>query len=303
MTQPDADGERRDRDSDVTTDVAFEDGAHEGLTRRVATSGVQTLDRAAAIFNAFSSRQPALGVTEISARTGLSTSTSFRLLNSLQHNGLLRQTADRRYVLGPVFLQLAHLAATHAVLREVALPTMIALRDRGEETVGLHELSGTSDRVTILQAESRLALRRTYTDLGRPIPLPQGAPGKALLAFLPQWRQEAVLTGPLETVTPTTITDVTVLRQQLVETRRVGFAISLGERTLGISSVAAPIWDQTGHPVACLSISAPDLRMKMARCKELGEMVKVSAWEVSELLGASPVVVAETKRHAAKSDH
>ncbi len=264
-------------------------------------SGVQTIDRSAAILYAFSSRQPSLGVTEVAAKTGLSTSTAFRLLSALQHNGLLRQTPDRRYVLGAGFLQLAHLAATHAVLRDIAQPAMNTLRDEGEETVGLHELSGKSDRVTIAQAESRLALRRTYTDLGTPVPLPQGAPGKALLAFLPPSQQAAVLSGPLERVTPATITAPATLRQQLADVRRTGYAISLGERTAGTCAVAAPIWDQTAQPVACLSISAPEQRMPMTRCRELGELVKSTAWEISELLGADPAVVAETTRRAAET--
>lgn len=260
------------------------------------TARVQTIDRSATILNAFSSKQPCLGVTEIAAAAGLSTSTAFRLLNALELNGLLHRTADRRYVLGPLFLQLAHVAATHAVFRDIAQPVMNALRDKVEETVGLHELSGATGRVTIAQAESRLALRRTYTDMGRPVPLPQGAPGKALLAFLPSHQQQTVLSGPLERITPTTITDAETLRKELAEIRRMGYAVSVGERTAGVRAVAAAIWDHTAQPVGCLSISAPEVRMHKARCQELGEHVKSAAWEISDLLGANPIAVDETKR-------
>lgn len=261
-------------------------------------SGVQTIDRVTAILSTFSHRKPALGVTEIATATGLSTSTAHRLLAALQDNGFVRQTDDRRYVLGPLLLRLAHVAATHAGLRDAALPAMRDLRDRVEETVGLHELVDNRDRITIAQAESRLALRRTYTDLGSPIPLPQGAPGKVLLAYLSAQRQEAILAGPLVRVTPETIIDRTVLRGQLSEIRRIGYAISLGERTLGIRSVAAPIWDHTGQPIACLSISAPELRMPSARCHELGELVKQASWEVSVSLGATDIAVTQTRRDA-----
>jgi len=250
-------------------------------------SGVQSIDRITAILGSFTRQQPALGVTEIAHETGFATSTVHRLLAALEHNKLVRRTGDRRYVLGPLLLQLAHAAATHATLRDAALPLMSALRDRVEETVGLHERAGTANRVTIAQAESRLALRRTYTDLGTPVPLPQGAPGKALLAFLPLTRQEEVLREPLEAVTGATITDPEILRDQLTETRRAGYSISLGERTPGIRSAAAPIWDHTGQPIACLSISAPELRMPLDRCHELGLLVRHAAWEVSELMGAT----------------
>ena len=88
-------------------------------------------------------------------------------------------------LLGPLVLQLAHKEVSHNMLRDTAMPKMRQLRDETKETVGLHELSGQHDRITIAQAESPLALRRIYTDLGTRIPLPQGAAGKALLAFLP----------------------------------------------------------------------------------------------------------------------
>jgi IclR family acetate operon transcriptional repressor len=168
---------------------------------------------------------------------------------------------------------------------------MLELRDRVDETVGLHELAGLRDRVTVAQAESRHPLRRTYTDLGTPVPLPQGAPGKALLAFLPPEQQQTVLNGELAAVTAATITDPEVLRSQLEETRQTGYSISLGERTPGIRSVAAAIWDHTGHPIACISISAPEIRMPLDRCHELGLMTKQAAWSVSELMGATPSLV------------
>ena len=259
-----------------------------------AGSGVQSIDRATTILEAFSYTRPTLGVTEISSATGLATSTVHRLLTALEHNRLVRRAGDRSYALGPLLLQLAHQAATHASLRDVAMPAMQELRDAVEETVGLHELVGPMDRATIAQAESRLALRRTYTDLGVPVPLPQGAPGKALLAFMPETQQERILTGPLERVTEATITDPKKIRTQLQEVRRLGYAISLGERTPGIRSVAAPIWDHTGQAAACLSISAPELRAPVERCKEFGALVKEAAWKISEILGATVSVVAST---------
>jgi Transcriptional regulator len=118
------------------------------------------------------------------------------------------------------------------------------------------------------------------------------------LAFLPHEQQETILTGPLARVTSETITDPAAIRPQLAEIRSTGYSISLGERTEGIRSVAAPIWDHAGQPVACLSISAPELRMQLARCHELGRLVKQAAWEVSELLGATVAAVAQTRLKA-----
>ena len=63
-------------------------------------SDVQSIDRAVLILRCFTARTPRLGITEIARATGLSTSTTHRLLASMQANRLVRQGPDRRYALG-----------------------------------------------------------------------------------------------------------------------------------------------------------------------------------------------------------
>ena len=264
-------------------------------------SGLQTIDRATLVLRAFSPARPWLGVTELASIIGLSTSTTFRLVAAMQQNGLLRQSDDRKYGLGPLLVRIAHHALTDDRLREAARPVMEKLRDQVEETVGLHELVGSTHRITVAQAESRQALRRTYTDLGTPIPLPQGAPGKVLLAFLPASLQEAVLSVPLDQVTKSTITKPDKLRSELGKIRQNRYAVSLGERTIGIRSVAAAIWAGEGAPVACLSISAPEMRMDNSRCQVLGEVVREAADQVSSDLGVEPGTIEAAVRIAAPS--
>lgn len=250
--------------------------------------GVQSIDRAVAILRCFDARRPDLGISDIARITGLSTSTAHRLLASMQSNRLVRQTTDRRYALGPLLVQLARNGGLPTTLRDAALPAMRQLRERADETVGLHELLATGERAVIEQVESRQPLRRTYTEFGVPLPLPHGSPGKAMLAFRPVAIQEAVLAVPLEAATQTTITDPAVLRHQLVTIRSRGYAMSLAERTPGIRTVAAPIFDHTGDVIGCLSLSAPEMRIPVDRMEELGELVRVTAWSVSEVLGATP---------------
>ncbi|MQA06671.1 MAG: helix-turn-helix domain-containing protein [Streptosporangiales bacterium] len=259
--------------------------------------GVQSIDRAASILRSFSAKTPTLGISDIARKTGLSTSTTHRLLVAMQHNQLVRQTADRRYALGPLLLQLARSGAVAPSLREAALPAMTALRDAEEETVGLHMLLPDDERVVVDQVESHHPLRRTYTELGVPIPLPYGAPGKILVAFLEPDRKEAILRRPLRKVTPATMVDAGALRVETEEARRTGYALSYAERTPGIHTVAAAIFDHTGAVVGCLSLTGPEIRMPAARLRTLGPRVRASAWAVSELLGARDELV--RARHAA----
>ena len=65
--------------------------------------------------------------------------------------------------------------------------------------------------------------------MGLTAPLHVGAPGKALMAFLPADERERVLaTLTLEPLTPETITDLDALRAELDRTRVRGYAVSIG---------------------------------------------------------------------------
>jgi IclR family transcriptional regulator, acetate operon repressor len=252
--------------------------------------GVQSIDRAAAILRCLAEHRTDLTLSEIARATGLTTSTVHRLLAAMQHNQLVRQSRDRRYAPGPLLVQLARGGGSTS-LREAAMPAMVSLRDEVEETVGLHSLLSGTERVVVDQAESHHPLRRTYTKLGMPIPLPYGAPGKVLCAWLAPSRCEAILSHEIQPLTPTTVTDPDVLRGELDDVRRRGYAVSYAERTPGIRSVAAPLFDHEGAITGCMSVSGPEMRMPDERLHVLGWHLRAAAWSVSEVLGATREVV------------
>lgn len=262
--------------------MAFETNASPKRPRTV-----QSIDRASAILRCFVERRSELTLSDISRATGLTTSTVHRLLAAMRQNHLVRQTPDRRYAPGPLLVQLVRGGTVTTTLREAAMPALTRLRDEVEETVGLHSLLPTDERVVVDQVESHHPLRRTYTELGVPIPLPYGAPGKVLCAWLPPARRDAVLACEIAPMTPTTVTDTDVLRAQIAEVRTHGYALSFAERTPGIRSVAAPVFDHHGAITGCLSISGPQMRMPTARMQALGAELSEAAWTVSEVLGAT----------------
>lgn len=270
------------------TDRGAPSGApEEGRDDRPARSSVQSIDRAVAILRCFDSRHPSLGISEIARTTGLSTSTTHRLLLAMTANRLLAQAPDRRYRPGPLLVQLGRSGAVPSTLKGAALPFMTSLRDEVDETVGLHELLPTGERVVVDQVESRQELRRHYTDIGVPIPISHGAPGKAILSTLPWARQARVLTTPIEPVTDRTVTDPARLSEELALIRRRGWAGSDSERTPGIRAVAAPVFDHTGHAVGAIGLSVPTVRMDDDRAEQLGRRCSEVAWDVSETLGAT----------------
>lgn len=254
-----------------------------------ARQSVQAIDRAVAIMSVFSRARPVAGVSEIAALTALSRSTVHRILASLANHGLVTQLPrSTDYCLGPRLLGLAETARGRLSLELHAEPAMTALRDATGETVALHILDATPARRTIAQVESVHALRRTYTDIGAPLPPHQGAPGKVLLAFAEEPLQKRVLSGDLRSAVTKSKIDVDVLHAELAEIRAKGYALSLEERVPGVVGLAVPVRDHTGTVVAALSVSVPALRAGMAELEAIAPRAVEAAGELSAQLGFHP---------------
>jgi DNA-binding IclR family transcriptional regulator len=138
----------------------------------------------------------------------------------------------------------------------MAQPILHELVEATRETSTLSIRSGWT-RVYIDQETPPTDIRMSV-QLGHPYPLHAGSSSKALLAFLDPEEQEAYLaTGPLERRTASTITDPETLREELRLVRERGYARSLGERQDDAASVAAPVLDHRGRPIAAVSVCGP----------------------------------------------
>jgi IclR family acetate operon transcriptional repressor len=247
---------------------------------------VQSFDRAVAILDAFTAERSELGVSQIARITGLKRSTVHRLLVTLRRHELVQQLPNSKdYALGPHVLRLAEVALYHLNLEKAAKEVMSRLRDRCDETVGLHARLGPTTRTVLDQVESRQPLRRIYTEIGMVIPIYLGAPGKVLLAYSSPELQEEVLSGRLEPVTARTITDPQKLRTELARTRKNGYALSLEERVAGISTLAVPVANHTGTVIAALSVTGPSSRLSKKRLLEFVPLAGGAAREISTDLG------------------
>lgn len=274
-------------------DGGAEGGETGGDRTDARRNGVQSIDRAVAILRCFDGRTPELGISEISRSTGLSTSTVHRLLAAMQENHLVRQTGTKRYGLGPLLLQLANSGAMPRTLREAALPFMTTLRDEFDETIGLHELLRTGHRIVAAQVESHQELRRTYTDIGVPIRLAYGGPGKAIMCAMPEAERVRHLAEPVDPLTPATVVDPEAIERELADARSRGYAESNGQRTVGICAVAAPVFDHTQRVIGAIGASVPAVRMNPERMAEMGCRVREVAWRLSTALGATAAGVHE----------
>jgi DNA-binding IclR family transcriptional regulator len=243
------------------------------------------VEKAIDVLLCFDVQQPQLRLTDISRRLGLHKSTVHRLLAVLKKKGLVVADASSQlYSLGPALVELAWVILRQQDLRSVCRPHMEELRRLTRETVSLHIRLGDK-RVCVEELESEQEVRFAAT-LGLAAPVHVGAPGKALLAFLPEAELERLLpTLSLTAITAETITEAGVLRAELAATRARGYAISVGERSPWAAAVAAPIFDWRGQLCAALSVAGPTQRLTAMGLEALGAQIVEAAAKISAALG------------------
>ncbi|ABL83592.1 MULTISPECIES: IclR family transcriptional regulator [unclassified Nocardioides] len=229
------------------------DGAESG------SATIATVERAADILMHFASTpQTDFGVTEIAEELGLSKAAVHRVLASLRSRGLVElDERTRRYSLGVSAMKLGLTYLERIDVRRVGRPYLQELTARTDETATLSVRVGDRSRVYVDQITPEREVIMAVT-LGEPYPLHAGASSRALLAFLPEDKIEAYISsGPLQSMTASTIIDPGMLREDLAAVREQGWARSSAERKNGAASVAAPVRGHDGYAVAVVSVCGP----------------------------------------------
>jgi DNA-binding IclR family transcriptional regulator len=231
-----------------------------------------------------------LGVTEIAAELGLSKAGVHRVLSSLRSRDLVDlDPSSHRYRLGPAALRLGRAYLTRIDLRAVAAPELGRLAAASGETATLSIRSG----------DLSLYVDQVVPDgddpvevaIGVPHPLHAGAAGRTLLAFLPSEEVDEYLDRvSLQDTTRGGVADVRALREELADTRRLGYAYAFEDGRgagAGSASAAAPVLDHEGRPAAVASVAGPSERIR-AQLPRTVELLLAATGRLSERLGHVP---------------
>lgn len=242
-------------------------------------SQLKSIKNVADVLDLFSIDNPELGVSEISRKLNLGTSTVHRILNSLKNAGLVKQAANQKYSLGFKMLKYARIIQLQLRYQEIIIPIFRKMRDECNETMAFHLFDGSS-RICLFQLESNHQLRRTYTDVGVQLPLYPGSPGKVILAYLPeQVREKHIKSFRLDEERELK------LREDIENARNLGYATSIGERTEGISSLSAPVFNEDKNIAGVVNISGPSTRMGSEELEKYSPLLLRMTKEISEELG------------------
>jgi DNA-binding IclR family transcriptional regulator len=240
---------------------------------------MRAVQRILAIFESFSTERSSLTLQEIADRIELPKSTTFRIVQSLEKAGYLVRLEDQKYCLSFRLTRLAGLVKSTLGIREIARPIMLELADATKETVSIHTISGRN-RVCIDTMATAASPLRNVVQPGETVPLLAGSASKVLMAHMPKSR----LTPIVNAIARQTKRSQADVVEELTKIRRQGYAVSHGERLLGVSAISAPISDTNDEVHYCLSVGGPTVRMQTNE-KEFIKRAKQAATDISRQFG------------------
>lgn len=248
---------------------------------------VQSLMRGLALLEAFADADgKPMRLNELALRTGLSPSTTHRLLASLQGAGYVTRDQDSNgYMLGHRIVgTAATIQQRTSHLRAIARPHLERIAAETGETTNLVVLDDCLS-VYIDKVDGTHALRMAMR-VGSTFPAHTSASAKAILAHQADDSALRLIFAdqPLHRYARNTIVTAAAFKATFKAVRAEGYAIESEEVGPGVSCIAAPILDARGIAIAAISVPGPTARIMMPGPARVGHLVKTHALEASKLL-------------------
>lgn len=241
---------------------------------------VRTTDRTLDLLELLAERAEGISFNDIASRLSLPKSSLSGLLRTLTARRYVARTNDgRRFRLGSKVLDLSvsylhdgnQLEAVEQAMRRLA-------REVGEAA---HVAVLDAADVIYVAVESSLHSMRISSALGRRLPAHATAVGKSLLATLSDDEIDHRLSAKLSQRTPRTITSLSVLKREIAQIRRLGYAYDAEEFAAGLHCVAAPVLDENGRAIASIGVSIPRARLEDVGITRIPSAVLAVAKEMS----------------------
>lgn len=222
-------------------------------------SPMKSLQKALAILEAISQSEIPPRTAEVAIRVGIPRPTAHRLIQALIAEGYISQDPQSgRLGVGFSAVMLSASALDRSRLRVEALSHLQDLANLAQARANLGILH--RDEVLYLAGVEKPTLPTIYTRFGRAAPAHCCSLGKAILAFLPDAKVQALLAAkPLVPHTPTSITTTVRLMEELEAIRRRKYALDCEEHVIGSFCVASTIFDGHGYPQGAISLSGGNI--------------------------------------------
>lgn len=248
------------------------------------SSSAPGTERTLAILELLGRHRAGLSLTEIARELDLPVNSVFRITATLHLRGYLyRREDDKRFTLTNKLFDLSRPQVREKSLVVCALEALKWLRTETGETAQL--LACANHKMTVLEQCISTHPIKVSGTVGFQVPMYSCAPGKAVLATLPQAELEIFFKEvPLKQYTPTTLATRPALEANILQIRKQGYALDLAEGLEGIHCVGTAVLDEYSYPVAAITVMSPAFRVKAEHLHKLGKVCLEAAAKIQKRL-------------------
>lgn len=223
-----------------------------------------------------------LSLSDIADHIDMGKSGAFKLLNIMKnHNFVIQNKTSKKYHLGPIMLRLGNVYGRFNGIQEIAKPILTHIT----------ETLGETTYISIWEGERAFPAYKKYLPggiydyndfIGKSLPLNAGGSAMLLCAFQdPSHIREILDSIELEQRTPFTLTDRDLLMEEYRKIREQGYVIEDETFSLGILSIAVPVFDKSNMVGACLALAARKDHATEEKISEWLQVLRNGAEELS----------------------
>lgn len=245
---------------------------------------LQAIDRAFSVLDLLGQSAKPMGLAQVTEALRLHKSTAHRFLMVLERHRMVERTPEGNYRLGLKLYDLGNRAVQQYDLRDRVQPHLRRLVSEVGETAHLCIMEKALV-VYLEKIEPSRSVRMT-SRIGTSNPVYCTAVGKAMLSALPTGEATEILDRiRYVKLTKKTLMSEDALVRDLEKTRKRGYAVDDEEVEEGVRCVGAAILDNTGHPVAAVSVSGPSFRMTVQNVRLIAARLVECVQAISADLG------------------
>lgn len=259
--------------------------------KTAGSEGAQSIQRALRVLKFLSANMAAPPTAaEVAQQCELTKPTAHRILGALAAEGFAAfDEGTHGYTLGLESYSLGISASQRFDLAFFAAAPLRRIAKASRDTCFLTVRSG-DEALCIGREIGDFPVKILTLDVGHRRPLGVGAGSLALLAFMPVDECEIVLAHHDKALASYPEFSVGMLREQVEESRRLGYAYNAGRLLPEMSAIGVPILTRSGALIGSLSVAALTSRLSGKHRDRILEMLRHEADTVSQAVSVgSPV--------------
>ena len=247
---------------------------------------VQALARGLSILSLFDIEHSEWSLGDISKQTGISKTTAYRMLRTLEWEGYLSFNPDTElYHIGPATIPIAYLTLSDIGFSRLVHPVLEKLAEATGETIEL-AVEGKGGAVVVDHVATSHPFKPNLP-LGRVLRNLSNSSMKIFVAYRPEEDRIRAIHDKHIALTTNTKTTPKQINEELEQVHKSGLAYDIEEQDIGVCAISAPVFGVDKEVKAVVTIVTPADRFTQANRKRYEHEINATAAELSGYIGHS----------------